>query len=133
MKSLQRQLMKSPTYTTAIAAGKTPDTGGISSDWAATLLGMGGIVALDDWYNEWEGSETMAPSMIDNVRSLASDGKLYMLPKSTNFTTLWINDQMFADAGLEAPATWDDFFAAAEKLTDKEKGQYGYLFIFLIV
>lgn len=113
-------------YTTAIAAGETPDTGGINGNMAAALIGMGGIVPLDEWYNEWEGSETMIESVMNDVRSFGNDGKIYMMPTTTNFSTLWINDQMFADAGLEAPETWDDFFAAAEKLTDKENGQYGY-------
>ena len=31
-----------------------------------------------------------------------------------------------AEAGVEAPKTWDDFFEAAEKLTDKDNDQYGY-------
>jgi multiple sugar transport system substrate-binding protein len=40
------------------------------------------------------------------------------------------NKKLFADAGLAPPTpewTWDDFRAAAAKLTDQSKGQYGWL------
>ena len=63
---------------------------------------------------------------METCRTYNKDGKLYMMPTSANFITLWTNDEMLAEAGVEAPKTWDDFFEAAEKLTDKDNDQYGY-------
>lgn len=113
-------------YTTAVVAGEAPDTGGFNNSWAATVVGLGHSVAMDEWYDAWEGSKTMDKGAMEVARSYGSDGKIYMMPTSSNFMTLWINDAMFEEAGLKAPATWDEFFAAAEKLTNKDNGQYGY-------
>lgn len=113
-------------YQTALASGETPDVGGLNNAWAATVVGQGHCVALDDMFAGWEGSKDMMEGYIQIGRTCNKDGKLYMMPTSANFVTLWTNDAMFAEAGLEAPKTWEEFFTVAEKLTDKEKGQYGY-------
>lgn len=113
-------------YQTAIAAGETPDVGGFNNAWAATLVGQNHCVALDDMFAAWGGSKDMEDGYMQICRTQNKDGKLYMMPTSANFITLWTNDEMFEKAGLEAPKTWDEFFEDAKLLTDKDKGQYGY-------
>ncbi len=113
-------------YQTAIAAGETPDVGGLNNSWAATVIGQGHCVAFDDMFTAWEDSKNIEEGYLGICRTYNKNGKLYMMPTSANFMTLWINDAMFADAGLEVPKTWDEFFDVATKLTDKENGQYGY-------
>jgi multiple sugar transport system substrate-binding protein len=54
-------------------------------------------------------------------------GKHYGLPKDFDTVGLWYNKQLFDAAGVKYPDgawTWDDFNAAAAKLTDKAKGQF---------
>ena len=46
-------------YQTAIAAGETPDVGGLNNSWASTVIGQGHCVALDDMFTSWEGSKDM--------------------------------------------------------------------------
>ena len=54
-------------------------------------------------------------------------GVLYGIPNEIDVYALNYNKKLFAEAGItEAPKTWDDFLAAAEKLTDKSKGQQGF-------
>lgn len=113
-------------YQTAIAAGETPDVGGLNNTWAATVIGQGHCVPLDDMFASWEEAENMEEGYMEICHTYNKDGKLYMMPTSSNFICLWTNDAMFEAAGLEAPTTWDEFFAAAETLTDKDNGQYGY-------
>lgn len=113
-------------YQTALAAGETPDTGGLNNSWAATVIGQGHCVALDEMLSAWDTDGNMMEGYLDICRTYNKDGKLYMMPTSANFITLWTNDEMFDKAGLEAPKTWDEFFEAAEKLTDIDNGQYGY-------
>lgn len=113
-------------YQTAISAGETPDVGTVNSSWASTIFGMGHCVPLDDLYASWDEAQYMDQGAVDATRSYSKDGKLYMIPNTTNFMCLWINEQMFEEANVEIPTTWDDFFAAVEALTDTEKGQYGY-------
>src|SRR5699024_5740439 len=38
---------------------------------------------------------------------------------------LYYNKQMFADAGLQPPTTWQELVSAAHQLTDPSKGVYG--------
>lgn len=113
-------------YQTAIAAGETPDVGGLNNSWAATVIGQNHCVAFDDMFAAWDGSKDIEEGYMEICRTYHKNGNIYMMPTSANFITLWTNDAMFAEAGLKAPKTWDEFFEAAEKLTDKDNGQYGY-------
>ena len=57
------------------------------------------------------------------------DGKTYAIPKDYDTIGLWYNKTMFDEAGIPYPDetwTWQDMADAAQKLTDKEKGQYGF-------
>lgn len=58
------------------------------------------------------------------------DGKTYAVPKDYDTIGLWYNKTMFDEAGVAYPDetwTWDTLAEAAQKLTDKEKGQYGFV------
>lgn len=45
------------------------------------------------------------------------DGKTYALPFSVGVVGFWYNKDLFAKAGITAPpATWDEFYAAVDKL-----------------
>jgi alpha-glucoside transport system substrate-binding protein len=45
-----------------------------------------------------------------------NDGFYALLFKAANKSTVWYNVQAFEDAGVEAPATWDELLQAAETL-----------------
>ncbi|ODT47307.1 MAG: ABC transporter substrate-binding protein [Devosia sp. 63-57] len=62
------------------------------------------------------------------VVSAASVGdSLYGIPNEIDVYALNYNKRLFDEAGITAPpATWEEFLAAAEKLTDKSKGQQGF-------
>ncbi|MFG1696239.1 ABC transporter substrate-binding protein [Nonomuraea sp. NPDC049309] len=55
------------------------------------------------------------------------EGKLYGLPKDMDTVGVWYNKELFDAAKVKYPSddwTWDDFKAAAAKLTDPAKGVY---------
>jgi multiple sugar transport system substrate-binding protein len=57
-------------------------------------------------------------------------GKTYSLPYSMTTFKLIINKTMFDAAGITAdkyPKTWADVRAVAKQLTNKDKGQYGFI------
>lgn len=57
------------------------------------------------------------------------DGHTYGLPSGFTSRALYYNKKMFDDAGVPYPKdgwTWDDFKAAAKKLSNPEKKQYGF-------
>ncbi len=58
--------------------------------------------------------------------AFTEDEKLYAVPKDYNTLALFYNKDMFEEAGLEPPKTWDELKTAAEKLT--KDGKYGLSF-----
>ncbi|HTM78129.1 MAG TPA: extracellular solute-binding protein, partial [Devosia sp.] len=61
------------------------------------------------------------------VSAATAGGSLYGVPNEIDVYALNYNKRLFEAAGItEAPKTWDEFLAAAEKLTDKSKGQQGF-------
>jgi multiple sugar transport system substrate-binding protein len=54
------------------------------------------------------------------------DGKINVLPMNQDLFILYYNKEMFSQAGLEVPKTFDEMMTAAHKLTDKSKGVYGF-------
>ncbi len=58
------------------------------------------------------------------------DGRTYAIPKDYDTIGLWYNKELFDEAGLSYPDetwTWNTLAEAAKKLTDKEKGQFGFV------
>lgn len=54
-----------------------------------------------------------------------TDGKIYGLPFGLNCPALIYNKTMFQKNKIKVPETWDDFYRAAVKLTDKETYGFG--------
>ena len=55
-----------------------------------------------------------------------ADGKLNVLPFNQDLFILYYNKEMLDKAGLQPPKTFDEMMAAAQKLTDKSAGIYGF-------
>ncbi|GAA4214253.1 sugar ABC transporter substrate-binding protein [Actinocatenispora rupis] len=75
-------------------------------------------------------SDTMNPGNYPStlVKLYTYNGKRYGVPKDFDTIGLWYNKKMFDAAGVKYPDakwTWSDMQAAAKKLTNKAKGQYG--------
>ncbi|GAA2870991.1 ABC transporter substrate-binding protein [Nonomuraea rubra] len=107
---------------TAASGGATPDVFWMNS-LNVRMYAKGGIIAPVE-----ESKATGLPgAVVDGYRY---DGKLYALPHHVSIPALWYNKQLFEEAGVEPPTadwTWDDVKAAAKKLTDPGKQQFGIL------
>lgn len=58
------------------------------------------------------------------------DGKTYAIPKDYDTIGLWYNKTLFDEAGISYPDetwTWETLAENAKKLTDNDKGQYGFV------
>jgi len=72
---------------------------------------------LDDLYTA-EGWEKVFPK--DLITLLKYEGHFWGVPVNIHRSNvLWYNKQIFADNNLQAPANWDQFFAAADALKAK--------------
>ncbi|UBU16585.1 ABC transporter substrate-binding protein [Nonomuraea gerenzanensis] len=107
---------------TAASGGVTPDVFWMNS-LNVRMYAKGGIIAPV----EEPKAAGLPGAVVDGYRY---DGKLYALPHHVSIPALWYNKQLFKEAGVEPPTadwTWDDVKAAAEKLTDPGKQQFGIL------
>ncbi|MFF8446486.1 ABC transporter substrate-binding protein [Streptomyces leeuwenhoekii] len=112
---------------TAIQGGGLPDVGGVG---AAMLAGFAAQDALEPLDYRVTGSSLngkLNEDMLESMKAAGGgDGKLYSVPTSANNGVLYYRTDLFEKAGLDAPTTWDAFFEAAQKLTDKGRNQFGY-------
>jgi len=107
----------------AIAAGKAPD---ITNEFRASLVTNGYYEDLTPYFEKWESKDKINPSLIKATKTFDPAGKgIYALPYSSQTWNLWVRPDWLKEKGLETPTNWDQFFTDVEKLTDKDKGQYG--------
>ncbi|MBX6168924.1 MAG: sugar ABC transporter substrate-binding protein [Thermobispora bispora] len=108
-------------YDTAVAGGDTPDVGGVTTSYLANLVGQQALEPAEDWLAKSSVNGKLAPAMLEAARKASPDGKLYLVPNTSNMDVIWY----LKDKLPEPPKTWDEFFAAADRLT-KAPDEYGY-------
>ena len=116
---------------TAMAGGKAPDMmyqyGSSLANLARSpkIVTMGDLIAKTpsyDW-NDFYPAARLACTV---------DGKVKAVPSLIDNLCLVYNKALFDQAGVGYPTadwTWDDFRAAAKKLTDASTKQYGWAYI----
>lgn len=96
---------------------------GIYDAWLPDLAKDGLVAPVPDALAE----EVAANWPAGIVGAASIDGTLYGVPNEIDVYALNYNTALFEEAGIaEPPKTWDEFLAAAEKLTDASKGQQGF-------
>ncbi|MEU9830542.1 sugar ABC transporter substrate-binding protein [Streptosporangium sp. NPDC048047] len=113
-------------YDTAIAGGGLPDVGGVSTAMLASLVAQKALDPLDTRISGGALNGKLNEQVVNTVKATVPDAKTYMMPMSTNMGVFWYRTDWFKEAGLEEPKSWDEFFTAAQKLTDKSKNRYGF-------
>jgi ABC-type sugar transport system, periplasmic component len=107
---------------TAVTSGSGPDVVNIGNTWGSWLQSTGAFVKFDS-------ANAKAIGGLDKFVKTALDagGAPGKTPTSVPVYGLayglYYNKKMFSDAGLTAPATWEDLVADAKKLTTGK--QYG--------
>jgi multiple sugar transport system substrate-binding protein len=92
------------------------------------LVENGVLTDITDWWNanaEALQFDDFVPAFADTMTLI--DGKRYGLPNDGDLHLLWYNKAILDKYNLQAPATWDDYYAACKTITDAEKanGIYG--------
>ncbi|WP_200301379.1 ABC transporter substrate-binding protein [Streptomyces adelaidensis] len=111
---------------TAIQGGGLPDVGGVGAAMAAGFAAQDTLEPLDDRLSGSSLNGKLNESMVESLKSAGGGDALYSIPTSANNGVLYYRTDLFKAAGLEEPTDWDKFYAAAEKLTDKDKNEFGY-------
>ncbi|GIH16572.1 ABC transporter substrate-binding protein [Rugosimonospora africana] len=108
----------------AAVSGRGPDVLNIGNTNAATFESTGAFYAFDDAaFQKIGGKDRFVAS------ALATAGVAGHPPTSiplySQVYALYYNKKLFADAGLQPPATWEDLVSDAQKLTDPAQKRYG--------
>lgn len=108
---------------TAITSGQGPDVINIGNTWSTSLQATGAFLPFDDAALKAVGGKEKFVT-----QAFAVGGKpgqpVTSLPLYGLAYAVYYNKKMFADAGVQAPTTWEDFVATAKKLT--KGGVYGF-------
>lgn len=113
-------------YDVAIATDTTPDIGHCNAAWGSNWLAQECLIPLDDYFESWSESEYINKEYLALNRGLDPEGRLFMITDTVATPLMWVRTDMFEEKGVKIPQTWDEFFDAAEKLTDKANGVYGF-------
>ncbi|MBG6238428.1 raffinose/stachyose/melibiose transport system substrate-binding protein [Mycetocola sp. CAN_C7] len=102
-------------YETLAAANKLPelfDTD--ATPFAQKLAGQGRMVDIDVLLEDLDLADEYREAAVNYQRF--DDGSLYMVPFEFQLEFFWYNSALFADAGVDVPATLDDFPEMCEAL-----------------
>ncbi|MFJ9727410.1 ABC transporter substrate-binding protein [Streptomyces sp. NPDC101209] len=113
-------------YDTAIQGGGLPDVGGVGTAMLAEVAVQGALEPLDGRLAKSPLNGKLSQNLLASSKAAGGGDELYQIPTSSNNGTLWYRTDLFEKAGLDAPTTWDKFYTAADKLTDKGKNRFGF-------
>jgi multiple sugar transport system substrate-binding protein len=100
---------------TAAAGGETPDIARMDIVQTPEFANLGALAAIDDLIPDFA---TYAQAFYPGpLATNLFQGKHYGIPLDTNTRVVFYNTALFEEAGITAaPATFDDFTAAADKI-----------------
>lgn len=104
------------------ATGTLPDVVGLDGAWVSDLVRQGAIANLTQLMTDagYDDSELAAQIQLD--------GATYMIPVVNFVYPVFVNLDLLAAAGIDAPPTTrSEFAAAAEALTDPDNNVYGWV------
>ena len=106
---------------TAVGAGEAPDLAMNATAWMTELANAGSIV---NWETVMPKAfiATLVQNMLETGRF---KGGLYGLPYLATSRAMFINNDIYAKAGVKPAATWDQFVSVAQKTTNAKDGVYG--------
>jgi multiple sugar transport system substrate-binding protein len=114
-------------YDTAIAGGGLPDVGGVGTAYLSNIVSQEALEPVTDRIKESSLNGKLVEGMAESVRAAAGRGDdMYTVPTSANNGALWYRTDLFKAAKLEAPTTWENFYKAADELTDAKNNKFGY-------
>jgi multiple sugar transport system substrate-binding protein len=107
----------------ALVAGNGPDAAMVRLSWAARFAAMKALEPLDTIIGGWAGRSDIP----DNIWKInkGADGRQYYLPLQYVVIYLYYRQDLFQQAGLQPPKTFDEFLTAAKALTKNDIAGFG--------
>jgi multiple sugar transport system substrate-binding protein len=114
-----------PKILTALATRTTPDIARVDGSFVPKLATRHALIDLDK-LGLGDIKQDLLPVALS---SCVVAGSTYALPEQVNGLCLFYNKELFRQAGLDPedpPDTWAEFISVGKKLTNPEKGIYGF-------
>jgi multiple sugar transport system substrate-binding protein len=108
----------------AYAAGTAPDISGTVQTHAQDWYNTGILHPIDEFFQQWEDKDDYFPNVVDAMRSKPGQPVLY-LPIAILPYVCYYRADLFDKAGLQPPATYEEFISDAKALTNAPD-VYGY-------
>ena len=105
----------------AISGSGAMDIFNTDQPWVSEFASKGFLVDLSDKLTD-EEKDDFFPAALE-ASSYA--GKLYSIPYFIHTPVLFYRTDLFEEAGLSVPTTWEEYEACAKALTNSETGVYG--------
>lgn len=106
---------------TRLQAGDPPDSwqAHAGQEIIGTYVAADQVAPLDDFFKESGFADVLPETLIPLI---SQDGHPYSVPVNIHRSNvMWYNPKVLSDAGVEVPTTWDEFFAACEKIKAADK------------
>ena len=107
-------------YSIGLVGDVLPDIGMVDNPEHAAFSAMGLFADITDKVEEWGEADQFFEGPL---LSTMYEDKYYGLPHNSNCLSLWYDEDMLKEAGVDVPETWDDLMEAAKALT--KDGVYG--------
>ncbi|AVX19728.1 MAG: extracellular solute-binding protein [Bacillota bacterium] len=111
-------------FKVAAQAGNAPDVFRAEIAWTPEFAALGYLAPIDDLIKPEDKADYLEAPFNYNVYN----GKIWGVPQVTDALALLYNKRMLKEAGVEPPKTMDELVKVAQKLTDKQKGRYGFFY-----
>jgi len=111
----------------AAVSGQGPDVLNIGNTNAVTFQSTGAFLPFDEAaFEAIGGKDKFVASALETGGLKGEDPT--SIPLYSQVYGLYYNKQMFADAGLEPPTTWEELVDSAKELTDPAADKWGLVF-----
>jgi multiple sugar transport system permease protein len=113
------------------AGGTAPDVVYVNFRQSATYVSQGFLTPLDAYIAQDPGVLGPINPLVLKVLRDVGHGKIYSLPYSQFVQALYYRKDLFQAAGLDPnrpPASWGEFYDDCKKLTNQQKGVWGFEF-----
>jgi multiple sugar transport system substrate-binding protein len=109
-----------------LMAGSPPEivAGSSRTGFMASAAKRNLLVDLAPLVDQLGRADFHAPSL----KAWQLNGIQAAIPYGVQWPVLWCRADLFQEAGLQLPKTWDEYRAAAERLTSTSRGIYGACF-----
>ena len=106
---------------TRLQAGDPPDSwqGHAGQELIGTYVAANQIQPLNDMYEANGWMEVMPETLIPLI---SQDGNIYSVPVNIHrANVMWTNPTLLAEANVDVPTSWDEFFTACEAIEAMDK------------